>query len=312
MTGTAPAVIAVGECMLELAPAADGWRLGHAGDTFNTALYLAREGVPVGYLSALGTDPFSAGMRAAWRAEGIDDSLVLSDAARLPGLYAIRTDEHGERTFYYWRDRSAVRNLFRLDGIEEALARAAQAELLYLSGITLSIFEAEDRTRLLALAAAVRRNGGMVAFDPNYRPAGWPDAATARDSMREFSTEIDIVLATFEDERTLWSDVDAGASAARWHTWGVREVVIKLGATGAMASVGGISVHESAERVAHVVDTTGAGDSFNAAYLALRRGGADIATAARAGNRLAAQVIQVSGAILPRPAQTPLPTRTTP
>ena len=82
--------------MLELTRDQDRWRLGYAGDTFNTALYLSRLGVPTGYLTALGSDPFSQEMLAAWRADGLDTSLVLISAARLPGLYAVRNDADGD------------------------------------------------------------------------------------------------------------------------------------------------------------------------------------------------------------------------
>ena len=120
-------VIAIGECMLELVRVGDGWQLNHAGDAFNTALNMRRLGVPVAFLSALGADPFSVEMRAAWLREQIDTSMVLTDPTRLPGLYAIRTDVDGERSFYYWRERSAVRRLFELPGIEAAIARACDA-----------------------------------------------------------------------------------------------------------------------------------------------------------------------------------------
>ncbi len=115
--------VAVGECMLELSELCDGigWRLAHAGDTFNTTLYLRRLGVDAAYLTALGSDRFSAEMLQSWREEGIDTSLVLTAPDRLPGLHAISTDAHGERSFFYWRENSAARQLFALEGIEAAL-----------------------------------------------------------------------------------------------------------------------------------------------------------------------------------------------
>src|ERR1700690_3785029 len=122
-------VIAIGECMLELVRVGDGWQLNHAGDAFNTALNMRRLGVPVAFLSALGTDPFSVEMRAAWLREQIDITMVLTDPTRLPGLYAIRTDIDGERSFYYGRERSAARRLFEWPGIEAAIARACDAGL---------------------------------------------------------------------------------------------------------------------------------------------------------------------------------------
>jgi 2-dehydro-3-deoxygluconokinase len=300
MDTPAPRVVAIGECMLELSAAADAWRMGHAGDTFNTALYMARLGVPVAYLTALGRDPFSEEMRTSFRAEGVDDTLVLTDPKRLPGLYAIRTDANGERSFHYWRERSAARNLFALEGIESALSRAAECSLLYLSGITLSLFDAADRERLRGLAALVRGHGGRVAFDPNYRVAGWVDAQSARDAFSAFAPEVDTVLPTFDDERLLWGDADVDACIARWRGFGASEIVVKLGPEGcAIAEADGHRLVPGS-RVERVVDTTGAGDSFNAAYLAARLRAEPQRPAAEAGNRLAAQVIQVRGAIMPR------------
>ena len=293
-------IVAVGECMLELSAAGDAWRMGYAGDTFNTALYLARLGVPVAYLSALGRDPFSGEMRTVFRAEGIDDTLVLTDPTRLPGLYAIRTDAHGERSFHYWRERSAARNLFALEGIEAALSRAEEASLLYLSGITLSLFDAPGRERLRQLAAGVRDRGGRVVFDPNYRAAGWAAPQAAREAFRSFVSEVDTALPTFDDERLLWNDTDVDACIARWRDWGAHEIVVKLGQEGSAIAEAEGHRRVPARRVERVVDTTGAGDSFNAAYLAARLRGEDQAAAAAAGNRLAAEVIQVRGAILPR------------
>ena len=210
------AVIAIGECMLELVRAGDDWRLNHAGDVFNTALTMRRLGVPVAFLSALGADPFSVEMRATWLHEQIDTSMVLTDPTRLPGLYAIRTDVDGERSFYYWRERSAVRRLFELPGIEAAIAHACDARLLYLSGITLSLFQDPERARLLEIARTVRARGGRVVFDPNYRAAGWPDQCAARTAFEALAGAASIVLPTFSDEHQLFGDATAERTAQRY------------------------------------------------------------------------------------------------
>ena len=101
-------VVVIGEGMLELSPVAEAWRLGHGGDTLNTAIHLARSGLDVAFVTALGDDPFSKGLRAAWAGEGLDTSLILADPSRRPGLYAISTDAAGERSFTYWRGESAA------------------------------------------------------------------------------------------------------------------------------------------------------------------------------------------------------------
>jgi 2-dehydro-3-deoxygluconokinase len=297
-------VVAIGECMLELSRVGkvrrlgDGWRLGYAGDTFNTAFYLRHLGVPVAYMTALGIDAYSMEMREAWIAAGIDVSLVLVDEQRLPGLYAISTAPDGERSFNYWRSDSAARRLFALRGIEAALNSAAQAELLYLSGITLSLFGATERARLLQLAQDVRQRGGQVAFDPNYRPRGWSSAAAAREAVEAFAPAVSVALPTADDEALLWGESTPAQIATRWLDWGAAEVVVKRGADGCVVTTRAASVAVAAIAVPAVVDTTGAGDSFNAAYLAARRAGRDVAEAGAAGNRLAAQVVQRPGALL--------------
>lgn len=299
LQGQGPRVVAAGECMLELARQGELWRLGAAGDTFNTALYLRRLGARVRYFTALGVDPFSEEMLLGWQREGLDVSLVLRDATHLPGLYAIRTDDRGERSFYYWRQQAAVRQLFGLPGIDAALQASAGCDLLYLSGITLSLFDARDRARWQALAAAVRQQGGKVAFDPNYRPRGWASASEALAAMESLAPLVDILLTSAEDHQLLCGSASGTAIASHWLALGVAEVVLKRGSEGAVAHAGGQVCEAGVPRVVAMVDSTGAGDAFNAAYLAARLSGGSLESALHAGNALAGAVVQVPGAILP-------------
>lgn len=288
-------IVSIGECMLELAAAAGQWRLGAGGDSFNTALYLTRLGHPATYLTALGDDPFSAEMRAAWRDEGIVDDLVLTVPGRLPGLYAIRTDGAGERSFFYWRDRSAARALFDAKGIDAALAEAGRARLLYLSGITLSLFDDAGRARLISLCAAVRANGGDVAFDPNYRPKGWPGAEAARSAIAAIAPKVTIALPTLDDEQRLYP---GDGLEAVFRRWSAAELVVKIGAEGAAIRDGDFRTIKPAAQIA-ARDTTGAGDAFNAGYLACRLRGLARDEAVAFANRLAGEVVRHPGAIIP-------------
>jgi 2-dehydro-3-deoxygluconokinase len=293
-------VIVIGECMLELTRDADRWQLGYAGDAFNTALYLSRCGVPTAFMTALGADAFSQELRAEWQADGLDTSMVLTDPSRLPGLYAVRNDADGERHFYYWRDRSAARHLFTLPGIEAVVARARTARQLYLSGITLSLFSQTERAQLNEIAAAVHAQKGQVSFDPNYRPAGWRTAEEARAAIRALAPFVSIAMPTFSDDAALFGDASPAATVARWHEWGAEQVIVKLGAEGCRVSGPDGAESVPAEKVARVIDTTAAGDAFNAGFLAARGAGRDLVQAAHSANRLAAMVIQHRGAILPR------------
>lgn len=296
-------IVAVGECMIELSGVeGDVCRLGYGGDTLNTSVYLARLGVPTSYLTAIGCDPFSDRLVGAWSSEGIDMSLVLRDGERLPGLYAITTDPAGERSFHYWRDQSAARFLMGLPGAQRAFERAASARLLYLSGITLSLFDDTGRSRLSALCEAVRAAGGQVAFDPNYRPRGWSSRDEARAAIGAFARMVDIALPTLSDETALWDLASAEQVIDWWRGAGASEVAVKLGADGAMVATTTAPAHVATPHRPIVVDTTGAGDGFNAAYLAARSAGIDPVAAAAQGNRLAAAIIAYPGAIIPRSA----------
>ncbi|MET0180551.1 MAG: sugar kinase [Novosphingobium sp.] len=287
--------------MLELSrartPGGDAWALGYGGDTLNTAIHLARAGHDVAYLTALGADPFSAQLRRDWTAEGLDTALVLTHPTRQPGLYAIVTDADGERSFTYWRETSAVRAMFALPAMVEAEAQAAAADLLLFSLITLAVLPPEGRERLLALARRVREAGGRVAFDGNYRPRLWASHADARDARDAALAVADIGLPTLEDETALSGETEAAAVAAHWSGCGCGETVVKLGAQGCRLPDGTVV---APEQVLAPVDTSGAGDAFNAGYLDARLRGAEIADAARAGHARAGWTIMRPGAIPPR------------
>jgi 2-dehydro-3-deoxygluconokinase len=300
-------VVALGECMVELARGSDGrFGLAYGGDTFNTSVYLARAGVPVAYATALGDDPYSAGILALARSEGIATDLVRICPGRMPGLYLIETSPAGERTFHYWRDRSPAREVLDDETPEtSALVEAiAGARLVYLSGITLSLYAPRALDRLALALARTRAAGGRVAMDGNYRPRGWGgDITRARDVLGRFWRLADIALPTFDDEQALWSDTAPEATVERLAAFGVGEIVVKLGAEGALVTGGdGPAVRVGVPLRVTPVDTTAAGDSFNAAYLARRLAGAPPAEAALAGHRLAGVVIAHRGAIAPRDA----------
>jgi len=305
-------IASIGECMIELSESADAPQAApgrgqmtrtFGGDTLNTAVYMARalKGVEaeVHYVTALGDDPFSSEMLAAWQAEGIGTEQVFRLPGRLPGLYIIRTDAAGERTFHYWRSAAAARELFRAEQAETLGGGLAGFDLIYLSGITLGILDADSRARLVALLERLRHGGCRIAFDTNYRPRLWQSHAEAQEAVTRALGLATLALPTFDDEAALFGDADPAATADRLHGLGVGEVVVKSGGAPCLISADGRRAKVAGETVPRPVDTTAAGDSFNAAYLAARLTGAAPEEAAAAGHRLAARVIGTKGAIIP-------------
>ena len=299
----APRIVCVGEGMLELAQAGGQWRLGHGGDTLNTAIHLARAGCNVAYLTALGADPFSADMKRRWQDEGLDTSLVLTHPTRQPGLYAISTDAAGERSFTYWRDTSAARDLFALHAVDRAMAECEWVDLFYFSLISLAILPPDHRRHLIELASLIQAHGGRVAFDGNYRPRLWAGAEEAREARDAAIAVADIGLPTLADEIALSGAGSAEQVAAHWNGRGCSETVVKLGEEGCRLPDG---IIVAPDKALEPVDTSGAGDAFNAGYLAARLGDATPEEAASAGHRLAGWTIMRPGAIPPRDENYPL------
>lgn len=293
------AIASIGECMLELSGSGAEWRMGHAGDTFNT-LWALRALLPAGqaadYVSAFGDDPFSAAQLAFFAEHGIGTAASPRLAGERPGLYAI-TLTGAERSFTYWRSDAAAR---RLADDPALLAKSLENRaLVYFSGITLAILDEKPRAALLKAVAAARAAGSLVAFDPNHRPRLWASAQAARDAVGQALAVADMALPTFPDEEALFGDPTPEATIARLQAAGVGEIVVKNGAETALVAAGGEIRSVPAVHVETPLDTTGAGDSFNGGYLAARLLGHGPAEAAGRAHRVAADVVQVRGALAP-------------
>lgn len=294
------AFLCIGECMIEISDAGGGlYRRGFAGDTFNTAWY-ARHLLPedwrVGYCSCIGSDAASDEMAAFMAGEGIETTALRRVADRTVGLYMISLD-NGERSFSYWRSQSAAR-LLASDG--DWLRDTVQGcDVLYFSGITLAILDPKGRETLCAALARARAAGARVAFDTNLRPRLWEDPQTMVEGMRAGAAVADIVLPSFDEEQVLFGDTDPAQTIARYRDLGADLVAVKDGG-GALRLWDGDQTHVLPPvAVAQVVDSTAAGDSFGAAFLAGLCTGASPREAAGAAMALAAQVIQSRGALVP-------------
>lgn len=294
-------VLCIGEGMVELSLSSerpDMAGLGFAGDTLNTAIYLKRSApeLTVRYATKLGRDTLSDRMMTLMQDEALDTSLVFRSDALLPGLYAIHTDAMGERTFTYWRENSAARQLMVMPGLTEA--DLVGHDLVFLSAISLAILPSDDRSRLLDWLKNYRAAGGQVAFDSNHRPALWPSADTARETVEAMWQQTDIALPSVDDECALFGDSGEDAVMNRLRNLGVKSGALKRGQLGPRALDG--SASPACDPVEKVVDSTAAGDSFNAGYLAARLAGATETDALLAGHTMAAKVLQYRGAIVPR------------
>ena len=290
-------ILCLGECMVELAPTGDGrYALGFAGDTFNTAWALRKscpEGWQIGYATALGDDPVSADMLRFMAQAGICTRDIQILTGETCGLYLIRLTE-GERSFSYWRGQSAARKMADDTGWLQQALSGAQA--VFLSGISLAILP-EDRRD--ALVTALDAFDGTLIFDPNYRARLWSSAGLARDWLMRIAPRADILLPSVEDCVALLGPGGADRQGQILQAAGAREIVITDGPGPVTVCCDGTQSMIGFEQSAAPVDTTGAGDAFNAGYLSARLQGQTPAQAVEEGRRLSQLAIVTRGALLP-------------
>ena len=302
MNAGAKPAICIGEAVVELARGADGrYGLDSGGDSFNTAIYLARAGTRTAFASALGDDPYSDAIVSLAKAEGVDTALIMRVAGRLPGLAVIDAEAPGGRRVHTWREASPARDLFELPNWSRIAEALTGARLIFFSGVTLSLYSNVGLGRFLAAVELARGNGATIAFDGNFRPRDWKgDLTRTRTVFAEALKRVDIALPAYDDEAVLWGDPSPEASVARLQAFGVNEIAVKNGPNSALVASPGQCETVPVPEVVVPIDTTAAGDGFNAGYLAARLAGRGPVQAAEAAHKLAAQVIGHRGAIMPR------------
>jgi len=299
-------VAVIGECMLELSQLTDkadahsrSMKMSYGGDTLNTSIYLSRGGIATTYVTALGDDTNSDWLISEWQQEKIDCSMIERMPNSVPGMYMIDIDDHGERSFFYWRKNSPASRLFDdNEKVAELFSQLHNFNHLYLSGISLAILPTNSLSRLFDYLTEYRAKGGKIIFDGNYRPGLWQNTEIAQQAYQAMYKITDIALPTLEDEELLFGfdTAEKLIDVIRGH--GVGEIVVKMGGEGCLVYCDQITEYVSATPTTPV-DTTAAGDSFNAGYLAARFSGAKAVDACNAGHQLASKVIQHRGAIIP-------------
>ena len=304
MTEQRSRVICVGETMVELARGADGrFGIGCGGDTFNTAIYLARAGLPTAFATALGSDPYSEGIIALADAEKIATDLILRVPGGLVGLYLIDIDPDGARHYYHWCDTAPARELFEHTEWTRVAEALIAARLIYFSGNALAPYSNVGLGRFLAVLEMARKGGAKIAFDGNFRPRVWKgDLARARTVFTEVLKRADIALPAFDDEAVLWGDPSPESTAERMQAFGITEVVVKNGPNSVLVAADGRQEFVPVPQVMEQVGAAAAGDAFNAGYIAARLSGESPTQATAAAHRRAGEALRNQGAVSPRTA----------
>ncbi|WP_041522683.1 sugar kinase [Gilvimarinus agarilyticus] len=291
-------ILIFGESMLELTAKGDPlMRRAYAGDVFSVAVYLARLAPPelkVKMLSAIGRDTFSQHLRVELEREGVDTRHMATHPSKHLGLYMVQNDASGEREFTYWRSDSAARDAIKLND----LYTIPTPDYLFFSGISLAILDAASRFTFKRWVSDIKKLGTTVIFDANFRPALWQSESEYLGEYRWAFAACQIALPGMDDLQQIFRCETAQQARELLSAYDIPEIIIKNGADSIVYRDGAQQGEFHVPSVEHIVDTTAAGDSFNAAYLASRIGGSDITSALAAGCRMSAKVIGHSGAII--------------
>lgn len=288
-------LLCLGEPILEFNQQPDGRYLpGHGGDTSNCAIAAARQGAHVGYLTHVGADAFGRSFIDLWQAEGVDTTTVRAVEGGQTGIYFVTHGADGHE-FSYFRDGSAASRMTPAD-----LPRAAleTAQILHVSGISQAISQSAADT-VFAAIEIVSAAGGRVSYDSNLRLKLWP-LDRARAIIHAGMAMADIALPGLEDAEALTGLSDPDRIADFYLGLGAGIVALTLGAEGTL-----VATPEKRRRVpgrpVSVVDATGAGDTFDGAFLARIIAGDDPFTAAAYANAAASIAVQGYGAVAPIP-----------
>tara|TARA_B100000809_G_scaffold19840_1_gene17439 strand:+ start:5243 stop:6199 length:957 start_codon:yes stop_codon:yes gene_type:complete len=290
----------IGEIMLELSPLSGrNFALGISGDTYNSACTLAGLDINTTYITSLGEGQSAEIIRLDARQRKIH--LLEPEAVinKSPGLYMISNDASGERFFEYWRSDSAAKALFNNEDLLLPLLKQVEShDCIYLTGITLALMSETCRMMFTLFLVDYRNQGGKVIFDPNYRPKLWVNKVTAIKAIDEFLSTVDVYLPGYEEEEILFSATSTENAVKRLLTIEAKEIVVKNGPQNCFLitkqQVENIKITPSK----NVIDTTGAGDTFNGGYISARLTGLTAKDAIEFGAKSASQVLSIKGGVL--------------
>jgi len=300
-------IIVMGECMVEFGRAAgctandNLYKKSFAGDVFNTGIYIKRcvkEHANVNFLTAIGKDENSNEMLAMMEGESLATNLVYQSNSAQMGLYLINVDDEGERSFSYWRETSAAKQVVRFLNDDLDNPALKNVDSFFFSGISIAILSEGDRQKLWRFIFELKAAGTTIIFDPNYRPTLWSSLNETRAAYAAAFELADIALPGVDDHMVLYNAKSAEDVATFLEQFAIDEIIIKNGSQGMLLSVDGKRSYVDVDPVENVVDTTSAGDAFNGAYLSARLLGRSAEQAAKFAAKASACVIQHKGAIV--------------
>ena len=261
-------VVIMGEALVDFLPTTRGrirdvraFEVHSGGAPCNVAVGVARLGGKVGFVGVVGEDEFGHLLRNALERDGVDAGGLRHTSEAKTGLSFIALDEHGERTFLFYRRPSADMLLAERDADPAYLGRAG---ILHFGTNSLLLPAGVAAAR--ALVAHGRARGAVISCDPNLRLHLWDDPEVLRALLGELTAACEVVKCSAEEAPFVTGADEPHEAAAALVARGAKLAVVTRGAGGAVWARAGDRGEAPAQAV-EVVDATGAGDGFMAALL---------------------------------------------
>jgi 2-dehydro-3-deoxygluconokinase len=295
-------VVSFGEPMVEFCATEFGrlkdvqmFKRGWGGDTSNFIVAVARLGGKAGYICRIGDDEFGESFLDLWRSEGVDVSQIIIERGGFTAIYFISILPGGGHDFTYFRKGSAASHYSPSDLNVEYLSKL---KVFHSSGISMAISES-CRETVIRAADIVKEHGGLFSFDVNFRPKLW-SPQYAKPHIEEAMMRADLLFVSREDISLLYGEnvdsvIERICSFAR-----PRAIIVKLGGEGCLIFSGGEKIMIPGFKV-NVIDTTGAGDAFDGAFIVGLLEGKPLKEAGVFANAVGALTTTGLGAVAPIP-----------
>jgi len=289
----------VGECMLEIANInKNKYIQSFAGDTLNFASYLNKKLIDVDYLTSVGISEINKIFFKLLRQKNISKKLVHIHAIKETGLYLINNNSLGEKKFYYWRDDSAAKNYFNSLNFMDLKNILLKYNYLYFSGITLSIISLRKQKEFLQLIKKLKKNNVKIIFDLNIRLKRWSNLNYLSISLNLFLPFVDILFATGEDMKN-WQNKDGLNNFINLiKKSNINHAIFRKSASINYALYEGEVCKKINIVRKKIIDSSGAGDGYNAAYISSFLDKGNIVESLKAAHAMGFEITMKKGAII--------------
>jgi sugar/nucleoside kinase (ribokinase family) len=304
---TYPEIIGLGEVLIDFIASepvhyteASTFIKCFGGAPMNTIVGVARLGVNAGAFAVVGEDPFGEYIIREFKRNNVDTShVIMKKGKRTTLAFVINEPATGERAFFFYRKpwSETADSALTLKDVDRKYI--SKSKILHVSGFALS--QNPSREAVLLAIKLAKNQGVKISFDPTLRSDVWNSKSTIRKMYISVLRIADIATFSREEAEFIFQTSEPKEAAKKALEYGVEIVGVKLGAKGALIrSKDGIEVYEPAYKV-NAIDTTGAGDGWNAGLLVGFIKGFGLGDCLKIANAVGALVVTKRGAITALP-----------